>query len=80
MNVSRQTGAFGLLLRLLDWFIPLIIRTDKVQRTRAYILVGIILVNLCVCALMAVMLLTTSLSPLGMRAGIGLSWYRQRST
>lgn len=72
MNVSRQTGAFALLLRLLDWFIPLIVRTDKVQRTRAYILVGIVLLNLCVCALMAVMLLTTSLSALGMRAGIGV--------
>ena len=72
MNVSRQTGAFALLLRLLDWFIPLIVRTDKVQRTRAYILVGIVLLNLGVCALMAVMLLTTSLSPLGMRAGIGV--------
>ncbi len=72
MNASRQTGVFALLLRLLDWFIPLIVRTDKVQRTRAYILVGIVLLNLCVCALMAVMLLTTSLSPLGMRAGIGV--------
>lgn len=72
MKVSRQTGAFALLLRLLDWFIPLVIRTDKVQRTRAYILVGIVLLNMAICALMAVMLLTTSLSPLGMSVGVGV--------
>ncbi|MBK8102920.1 MAG: GGDEF domain-containing protein [Cellvibrionales bacterium] len=72
MSASRHTGVVALLLRLMDWFIPLVIRADKVQRTRAYILVGIVLVNLCVCVLMALMLLSTSLSPLGMRAGIGV--------
>lgn len=72
VNVSRQTGVVALLLRLLDWVIPLIVRTDKVQRTRAYILVGIILLNMCICVLMAAMLLSTSLSPLGLHAGLSV--------
>lgn len=70
MNVSCRTSVIALVLRLLDWFIPLEIRTDKVQRTRAYILVGIILINLCICVMMA--LFFTSLSSLGMRAGFGV--------
>lgn len=72
VNVSRQTGVAALVLRLLDWFIPLDIRTDKVQRTRAYILIGIILINLCICVTMAVTLSLTSLSPLGLHAGLSV--------
>ena len=65
-------GFIEQILRLLDRFIPLTIRADKVQRTRAYILVGIVLLNMCICALMAAMLLCTSLSPLGLYAGLGV--------
>ncbi len=65
-------NGFAPVLRLLDKFVPLAVRTDKVQRTRAYILISIILINLGVCALSGAALLLTSLSPLGMRAGMGV--------
>jgi diguanylate cyclase (GGDEF)-like protein len=56
------------LLALLNWFVPLSIRTDRALRTRAYIVIGIILINLSICALVGVGLLATSLSPLAMKA------------
>ncbi|HNL91267.1 MAG TPA: hypothetical protein PKH01_00060, partial [Pseudomonadales bacterium] len=72
VKVAQSMGFIEQILRLLDRFIPLTIRADKVQRTRAYILVGIVLLNMCICALMAAMLLCTSLSPLGLYAGLGV--------
>lgn len=72
MNMAHQEGVLALLLRLFDWFIPLDIRTDKVQRTRAYILIGIILLNLCLCLFFAVALWFTSLSPLGLQVVAGV--------
>lgn len=70
MRAAEKT--FAPIFRLLDGFIPLIVRTDKVQRARAYVLISIILLNLCVCLLCGAALLLTSLSSLGMHAGIGV--------
>lgn len=58
----RQGQRFGIWLSLLDWFVPLSIRTDRAQRTRAYIVIGIILVNLSICLFAGIGMMATSLS------------------
>ncbi len=45
MKLYRQGQRFAFALAALDWFVPLSVRTDKAQRTRAYIVIGIILIN-----------------------------------
>jgi diguanylate cyclase (GGDEF)-like protein len=62
VKLYRQGQSFALALAVLDWFVPLEIRTDKAQRTRAFIVIGIILINLVICALIGVALFATSLS------------------
>lgn len=69
MRPFRQTHQYALGLALLNWFVPLSVRTDKAQRTRAYIVIGIILVNLAICLLSGAALLGTSLSPSALTAG-----------
>ncbi|HQQ64288.1 MAG TPA: GGDEF domain-containing protein [Pseudomonadales bacterium] len=58
----RQGQRFGTWLSLLDQFVPLAIRADRTQRTRAYIVIGIILINLAICLFAGVGMLATSLS------------------
>jgi diguanylate cyclase (GGDEF)-like protein len=69
----REGERFALILALLDWFIPLSVRTDKVQRTRAYILVSIVLINLGICFVSAIALYFTQLTPRGLAAGIAVA-------
>lgn len=69
MKLYRQGQRFAFTLAALDWFVPLSVRTDKPQRTRAYIVIGIILINLVICALCGMALFATSLSPEAKLAG-----------
>ncbi|HSC75977.1 MAG TPA: GGDEF domain-containing protein [Pseudomonadales bacterium] len=69
MKLYRQGQRFAVALAMLDWFVPLSIRADKAQRTRAYVVIGIILINLVVCALSGMALYATSLSPEAKLAG-----------
>lgn len=62
MKLYRQGQSFALARAVLDWFVPLEIRTDKAQRTRAFIVIGIILINLVICVLIGSALFATSLS------------------
>lgn len=62
MKLYRQGQSFALARAVLDWFVPLEIRTDKAQRTRAFIVIGIILINLVICVLVGSALFATSLS------------------
>ena len=69
MRGYRQGQRFAIALAMLDWFVPLSIRADKAQRTRAYIVIGIILINLAICVLCGMALYATSLSPEAKLAG-----------
>lgn len=62
MTRFQQSAYYLMGLALLNWFVPLSVRTDKALRTRAYIMIGIILVNLAIAVLIGVSLLATSLS------------------
>ncbi|HQQ75157.1 MAG TPA: hypothetical protein PK031_08395, partial [Pseudomonadales bacterium] len=73
VKLYRQGQRFAYALAMLDWFVPLTIRTDKAQRTRAYIVIGIILINLAICALCGMALLFSSLSPPALNAGTVLT-------
>ena len=73
MKLYRQGQRFAFALAALDWFVPLSVRTDKAQRTRAYIVIGIILINLAICALSGMALWATNLSPQAMVAGTAIT-------
>lgn len=74
MRFYRQGQRFALGLAMLDWFVPLSIRTDKAQRVRAYIVIGIILVNLLICVLSGfVVWFGTSLDQQAKLAGIAIT-------
>lgn len=74
MKHRRQGQRFGLWLSLLDWFVPLAIRTDKSQRTRAYIVIGIILVNLLLTGICGLALwLATDLHSDALVAGVAVT-------
>lgn len=62
-----------MVMALMDWFVPREVRTDKAQRTRAYVVIGIILVNLAICLAASLALLATNLSPGAMLAGMVLT-------
>lgn len=59
-------------MTMLDWFVPLSVRTDKAQRTRAYIVIGIILINFTICVFCGLGLLMTNLSSQAKIAGIAV--------
>lgn len=70
--IYRRGQRFALALAVLDWFVPLSVRTDKAQRTRAYIVIGIILVNILISLSAGAALLSTSLSHEAKTAGMGI--------
>jgi diguanylate cyclase (GGDEF)-like protein len=70
--IYRRGQRFALALAVLDWFVPLSVRTDKAQRTRAYIVIGIILVNILISLSAGAALLSTSLSHEAKTAGLGI--------
>lgn len=72
-RLPRHEQRFGTWLRLLDRLVPLQIRTDKVQRTRAYIIIGIILFNLLMSVLSGVViLLATDLTGTALAVALSL--------
>jgi len=71
--MQRNPRRFTRIRALLDWLVPLDIRTDKVLRTRAYIIIGIILVNLVFCAVCGVALLSSDLSANAKVASAGIT-------
>ncbi|MCC7516931.1 MAG: GGDEF domain-containing protein [Pseudomonadales bacterium] len=73
IKLYRQEERFALAMGLLDWFVPLSIRTDRAQRHRAYILIGIILINLGICFASAAALPFSTLSASAVWAGLSIS-------
>ncbi len=74
LSQHRDGQRFALWLGILDHFVPLGVRTDRAQRTRAYIVTGIILSNLCMSVLSALVLwLGTDLAPKPLAAGLAIT-------